>query len=377
MSKFVMTRQKTYIPVSWVKYGAVGLAVALVAWWPQESRSKMTPTVQPLQLSAADFVVVQEMRLGRDIAVTGTLNPLHQAVLNARTGGEVMMVAARAGETVRAGQVIASMDTRDLKLRVLQAEATMQGNRAEALMAQQKLERMRPLREQNYVSDNEISNAERQLEIRNAQVSASAAALAQVRQQMADAVVRAPFDGRIAERLVEPGQSVAPGTPLLKIVDLRLMELEAMVPEADMTTIKPGQIVSFQVDGFPGRNFAGRIARINPVARTGSRRIPVYVQVNNQDGLLRAGVFAKGLVRDELARQGLAVPVSALQADGQSWRVHTVVDSHLQAQPVQVAMRNEERGLALVSGLRAGDRVLLAPPLPENEGKAVRLNGVR
>lgn len=377
MSKFVMTRQKTYIPVSWVKYGAVGLAVALVAWWPQESRSKMTPTVQPLQLSAADFVVVQEMRLGRDIAVTGTLNPLHQAVLNARTGGEVMMVAARAGETVRAGQVIASMDTRDLKLRVLQAEATMQGNRAEALMAQQKLERMRPLREQNYVSDNEISNAERQLEIRNAQVSASAAALAQVRQQMADAVVRAPFDGRIAERLVEPGQSVAPGTPLLKIVDLRLMELEAMVPEADMTTIKPGQIVSFQVDGFPGKNFAGRIARINPVARTGSRRIPVYVQVNNQDGLLRAGVFAKGLVRDELARQGLAVPVSALQADGQSWRVHTVVDSHLQAQPVQVAMRNEERGLALVSGLRAGDRVLLAPPLPENEGKAVRLNGVR
>ncbi len=377
MSKFVMTRQKTYIPVSWVKYGAVGLAVALVAWWPQESRSKMTPTVLPLQLSAADFVVVREMRLGRDIAVTGTLNPLHQAVLNARTGGEVMMVAARAGETVRAGQVIAAMDTRDLKLRALQAEATMQGNRAEALMAQQKLERMRPLREQNYVSDNEISNAERQLEIRNAQVSASAAALAQVRQQMADAVVRAPFDGRIAERLVEPGQSVAPGTPLLKVVDLGLMELEAMVPEADMTTIKPGQIVSFQVDGFPGKNFAGRIARINPVARSGSRRIPVYVQVNNQDGLLRAGVFAKGLVRDELARQGLAVPVSALQADGQAWRVHTVVDSHLQAQAVQVAMRNEERGLALVTGLRAGDRVLLAPPLPENEGKAVRLNGVR
>jgi len=333
--------------------------------------------VQPLQLSAADFVVVQEMRLGRDIAVTGTLNPLHQAVLNARTGGEVMMVAARAGETVRAGQVIAAMDTRDLKLRALQAEATMQGNRAEALMAQQKLERMRPLREQNYVSDNETSNAERQLEIRNAQVSASAAALAQVRQQMADAVVRAPFDGRIAERLVEPGQSVAPGTPLLKIVDLRLMELEAMVPETDMTTIKPGQIVSFQVDGFPGKNFAGRIARINPVARTGSRRIPVYVQVNNQDGLLRAGVFAKGLVRDELAKQGLAVPVSALQADGQAWRVHTVVDSHLQAQAVKVAMRNDERGLALVTGLRAGDRVLLAPPLPENEGKAVRLNGVR
>ncbi len=84
---------------------------------------------------------------------------------------------------MRAGQVLATLDTRDLRLRLLQAEATLQGNRAEALMAKQKLERMRPLRAENYVSDNDISNAERQLEIRNAQVRASEASLAQVRQQ--------------------------------------------------------------------------------------------------------------------------------------------------------------------------------------------------
>ncbi|HEX5359836.1 MAG TPA: efflux RND transporter periplasmic adaptor subunit, partial [Fluviicoccus sp.] len=297
MTRLVITRQKIYIPVRWAKYGAVGLAVALVAWWPQESRSKMSPTVQPLQLTGADLAVVREVRLAQDIAITGALNPLHQAVLNARTGGEVMMVAARAGETVRAGQVIASLDTRDLKLRAMQAEATLQGNRAEALMAKDKLDRMRPLREQNYVSDNDVSNAQRQVEIRNAQVRAAEASLGQIRQQMADAVVRAPFDGRIAERLVEPGQSVAPGTPMLKIVDLGLMELEAMVADADMTAIRTGQVVNFQVDGFPGKTFAGRVARINPVARAGSRRVPVYVQVNNQDGLLRAGVFAKGVVR--------------------------------------------------------------------------------
>ncbi|RZU35400.1 nodulation-related efflux transporter subunit NolF [Fluviicoccus keumensis] len=376
MTRLVITRQKTYIPASWLKYGAVGVAVALVAWWPQESRSKMTPAVQPLQLTGADLAVVKQVRLAQDVPVTGSLNPLHQAVLNARTGGEVMMVAARAGELVRAGQVLASLDTRDLKLRAMQAEASLQGNRAEALMAADKLERMRPLREQNYVSDNDVSNAQRQVEIRNAQVRASEASLAQIRQQMADAVVRAPFDGRVAERLVEPGQSVAPGTPMLKVVDLGLMELEAMVPDADMTAIHTGQVVNFEVDGFPGKTFAGRIVRINPVARTGSRRVPVYVQVNNQDGLLRAGVFAKGLVRDDRAMQGLAVPVSSLQAVGAGWRVHAVANSHLEARNVKIAMRNDERGLALVTGnLNAGERVLLAPPLPENEGKAVRLTG--
>ena len=378
MSRIVITRRKTYIPLNWLKYGALGVTVAMVAWWPQESRSKSTAAVQALQLSAADITTVQTARLGQDVAVTGTLNPLHQAVLNARTGGEVVMVAARAGEAVAAGQVIASLDTRDLKLRALQAEATVEGNRAEALMARQKVERMRPLRAQNYVSDSEISNAERQVEIRIAQVRASEAALAQIRQQLADAVIRAPFNGRIAERLVEPGQTVAPGTPLLKIVDLDRMELEAMASATDMTLIHPGQVVNFQVDGFPDRQFAGRIVRINPVARSGSRRVPVYVQVDNREGLLRAGVFAKGVVHDDRAQHGLAVPMSALQASGQGWRVHTVINSHLEARQVRVAMRDEQRGVALISsGIKAGEQVLIVPPLPENEGKPVRLNEVR
>lgn len=378
MSRVVVTRRKTYIPVSWIKYGAVGVAVAMVAWWPQESRSKSTPTVQPLQLTGADLATVQEMRVGNDIAMTGTLNPLRQAVLNARSAGEVVSVSARAGESVRAGQVLATLDTRDLRLRMLQAEATLQGNRAEALMAKQKLERMRPLRAENYVSDNDISNAERQLEIRHAQVRASEASLAQVRQQLADSAVRAPFDGRIAERLVEPGQAVNPGTPLLKIVNLELMELEAMIPDAAMNAVRVGQVVGFRVEGYPDRTFAGRIARINPTARAGSRRVPVYIQVNNADGLLRAGVFANGSVRDDRAQSGLAVPLTALQAAGQGWRVHAITNSHLEARPVTVALRDEQRGVALVNGnLRKGDRVLLAPPLPENEGKAVRLSGVR
>ena len=126
---------------------------------------------------------------------------------------------------------------------------------------------------------------------------------------------------------------------MLKIVDLDRMELEAMASATDMTLIHPGQVVNFQVDGFPDRQFAGRIVRINPVARSGSRRVPVYVQVDNREGLLRAGVFAKGVVRDDRAQHGLAVPMSALQASGQGWRVHTVINSHLEARRVRVAMR--------------------------------------
>ena len=378
MNQIQITRKTIRIPKRWGQVGLVAVAVVLTAAWPRESRSKMTPTVLPLQLAPADVQTVRNSRLSHDVAVTGALNPVRQAVLNARTPGEVLAVNVRAGDAVQAGQVLASMDARDLRLRVMQAEASLQGSQAEAALTRQQLERSKPLRASNYVSDSEIANAERQLDIRDAQVRSAEAALAQVRQQLADTVIRAPFAGRIAERLVEPGQGVMSGSPLLKMVDLGQLELEAQVPATDMALIHTGQIVSFNVDGFGDRVFYGRVSRINPVAQATSRRIPVYVQVDNRDGQLRAGIFAKGAIRDDKAVAGLSIPASALQDNGHGgWQVHAVQDGHLQAKPVTIVMRDDEQGVALVNGLHAGDKVLVVPPLPNNVGNAVRMTGVQ
>lgn len=360
----------------WFKYAAPLLMVAVVAWWPRASDSKLAPRVPPLLLSAADVATVQLQRVGQDVPLSGTLNPLRQATLNARSGGEVAMLMVRAGDSVKAGEVLAVMDTRDMELRARQAKSNLLGNRAEAELAQQKAERLRPLREQNFVSETEMSTAERQVEIRNSQTRSAEAALAQILQQMEDAVIRAPFSGRIAERLVDPGQTVAPGTPLLKVVDLETIELEALAATSDMSLILPGQLVEFRVDGFPGRDFTGHIVRINPVARSGNRRVPVYVQVDNHQGLLLAGGFAKGAALDPHAASGLALPISALQRLGQGWQVFVVEHQQLLARPVQVTLRNDERGLALVQGaLKAGDVVLQTPPQPQHLNRPVQLAG--
>ncbi len=376
MNRIQIIDGKIRIPQRWGQFGLIGVAVVLALAWPRESRSRPTPPVQPLLLAAEDVQMVKQERLADDIEITGTLNPVRQAVLNARTGGEVLAVGARAGDAVQAGQLVVSLDTRDLRLRVQQAEASLAAARAQMALAQQQRDRAQPLRDSHYVSDSELSNAERQVDIRAADVSAAEASLAQARQQLADAAVRAPFAARVSERLVEPGQSVPPGSPLLRLVDLSVLELEAQVPATALAALKTGQVVSFSVDGYGDRQFAGRISRINPVAQAASRRIPVYVQVDNRDGLLRAGLFAKGTIRDDSAHSGLSVPATALQPDGQGgWRVHTLQDGHLQARPVTVALRDESRDVALVSGLRAGDRVLVQPPQPGNEGKPFRLTG--
>lgn len=346
-------------------------------WWPDESTSKFTESESYLELSSSDIVTVKTARLAHDVSVTGSIMPVRQTILNARVAGEVKQVNAREGQSVNAGQVLVLQEDRDLVARVQQAEASLLTAKAELALAQQNLDRIKPLQQQNYVSANDIATAERQLDIRQAQAKSAQVSFVQAKQQLADMAVRAPFAGVVSERLVDVGQSVAPNTPLLKLVDLSQVELVAQVAATEVSEIRVGQVVYFSADGFDGQTFAGRITRINPVAKAGSRRVDVYALVNNQKGLLRGGLFAKGYVRDDNAQQGVAVPFSSLQEKQGKHQVHVVRDNRLVVQAVRVGRRDENTSMALVTGLKEGERVLLLPPLPNTEGRVVRMKEVR
>lgn len=354
-----------------------GFIVVALWWWPDESKSKFTDSEKYLELSAMDVVTVKAARLANDIAITGTLNPGQQTILNARVAGEIKAIGVREGQAVRAGQTLVVQDDRDLTARLQQADASLATAKAEAALAKQRLDQTKPLFDQQYASANDLANAERQLDIKKAQVKSAEVSLSQARQQLADMVVRAPFNGVIAERLVDSGQSVQANAPLLKIVDLSQLELVAQVAASEVSAIQVGQMVHFSADGFDNKLFAGRISRINPVARNGSRRVDVYAVVDNSQGLLRAGLFAKGTIQDSHAVAGVAVPFSAIQERAGKQHVHVIRDNRLVMQEVGLGRRDENRSLVLVSGVKAGERVLLLPPLPGNEGRMVRMKTSR
>lgn len=354
-----------------------GVILLALWWWPDESVSKFTNTEPYLELSNADIVTVKTARIAHDISVTGSIAPVRQTILNARVAGEIKQINVREGQSVQAGQLLVMQDERDLVAQVQQADASLLSAKAELALAQQNLARIKPLHQQNYVSSNDLANAERQLDIRQAQTKSADISLKQARQQLNDMAVRAPFSGTVSERLVDVGQSVAPNTPVLKLVDLNQVELVAQVAATEVSLISVGQIVYFSADGFEGQTFAGRITRINPVAKAGSRRVDVYALVNNQKGLLRGGLFAKGYVRDDKAVQGVAVPFSAVQEKQGKNQVHVIRDNRLVAQAVSVGRRDENTSMVLVTGLTEGERVLLLPPLPSSEGRVVRMKEVR
>ena len=136
-----------------------------------------------LELNPSDIVSVKSARVANDIHVTGTLAPVRQTILNARVAGEIKAIAVREGQSVSAGQVLLAQDDRDLNARLQQAQASLATAKAEAALVIQNLERIKPLQQKEYASATELANAEKQVDIRQAQVKSAEVSVQQARQQ--------------------------------------------------------------------------------------------------------------------------------------------------------------------------------------------------
>ena len=195
------------------------------------------------------------------------------------------------------------------------------------------------------------------MELAQAGVDAEAAQLDMARIALADTVIRAPLAGVVSKRHVQAGEKLAPDMPVFTIVNLRQLTLEAQVPASEMPRVKIGQEVRFKVDGFAQRDFVGKVARINPTTEAGSRSMLVYISVDNSDGALRGGMFAKGDITTEksaVRRWCRWRPCAATRASRWSTRSKA---ARWSAQPVTLGLRNEDEGMAEVTaGLQGRQR---------------------
>jgi len=167
--------------------------------------------------------------------------------------------------------------------------------------------------------------------------------------------VRAPISGIVSRRLVNGGERVVPDAPMVSIVDLTRLELEATVPASDIASIALGQSVRFKVDGFGERAFEGKVERINPVAEAGSRAIKLFVAVPNADGVLRGGMFAQGQITLSQSTPVAVVPTSALFEEAGQAYVFTVEAGKLAKRAVVPGARDEVSGLTEITrGLGQG-----------------------
>ncbi|MFC5461296.1 efflux RND transporter periplasmic adaptor subunit [Massilia niabensis] len=319
------------------------------------------PTV--FELAQNDVVTVEARELALRLPLSGSLAPLAQATVKSKVSGVVLETSVREGMNVRAGQVIARLDDADARARVAQHAALLKEANARLSLATKNEANSQALLRQNYISQNSFDTTRNSVELAQAASDAARAQLELARIALNDTLIRAPLSGVVSKRFVQAGEKLSPDSPVMAIVDLQHLTLDAQVPASDIPRVQVGQDVRFKVDGFDAREFSGKVARINPAAEAGSRSMLVYISVANSDQLLRAGMFAKGEITVDKSGSRPLVPLAALRKDGAVDVVYRVDGGKVVAQPVQLGMRNEDEGLAEVTGGVEAGAVLLAVPL--------------
>lgn len=331
----------------------------------QRGQAKPQPIIAaaqaaPLEFLPGDILEIRRRDLHQTLPLSGALRALNQAAVKAQVAGEVREVLVREGESVQAGQVLVRMDTRDHQARLDQAAGSLQAAQGQLEIAARTRDNNKALLAKGFISKNAFDTAESQFSIARANVDSARGALDVARKSLADTVIRAPVAGMVSSRSVQPGEKVSADSRLLDLVDVRQLELEAAVPSADILQVAPGQPATIRVEGAPAP-FAGKVVRINPATQSGSRSIMVYIQVDNPQGLLRAGMFGEARLTVAKKTGVLAVPQAALQDQGGSPFVYAIENGVLTRRPVTLGLAgNDGEGSEreVIGGLEDGMQIV-------------------
>lgn len=370
------------------KAPAVGLLVLLLAgggWYALQPAAKPAAAakadgegkpkkIDTYELAKGDIAAVSAGALAVNLPLSGSLTPLTQATVRAKVPGVVMDADIREGTTVAAGQVIARIEQADLAARVAQQQAMLDEANARLSLARKNNQNSQALLKQNYISQQAYDTTQNSVELAQASVKAAQAQLQLAKNALNDTAIRAPMAGIISKRHVQEGEKLSPDMPVFTIVNLRQMTLEAQVPASEIPRIKSGQDVQFRVDGYPGRVFNGKVARINPTTEPGSRSMLVYISVDNADAALSGGMFAKGSITTEKSAVMPLVPLAAVRQENNVDVVYAIEGNKVVAHPVTLGLRNNDDGMAEVkAGLRAGTTVVLGKLDGVKPGSKVKL----
>lgn len=352
--------------------GAVAVAGVLALGW-REDRAASAPapvaatatTPAATELASPEILRVEPRDLARAVRFSGSTRAARRERIDAEVGGRLAEVNVEIGDGVEEGALIARIDTAQLASTLQARQATLAAREAQRDYARTTLERARRLGTAGISTEAALLSAEADLRAFEAQVQALQADVADAERALADAEIRAPFDGTIAARSVDAGQTVSAGTALFEVVNLDAMEVDALIPTSRIADVRLGQTATLRVEGMSDRPLAARVLRIAPAAEEGTRAVRVILRVEDPDRLLRGGMFATGEIETERLVGVIALPAAALRRDEAGTFVLKAEDGHVRRQAVREGARFPEGDLVeIASGLTSGDVVVTAP-LPD------------
>jgi len=327
-------------------------------------------------LSGADLHTLTLGLIEEGVAISGGLRPIETISVRARIEGDILEVAAREGDAVARGAMLARFESTEQEAGLKSAEADRLAAELDATTAQWNYEQTKELFGAGAIPERDYRAAEQASAAAAARLAAADARLRTATLIERDTRIVAPVSGVVERRSVERGVRAQRGAELFTLVRTDVLELTAAVPARLASGVQRGQVVRFTADG---RAIEGRVARISPTIDAASQSVTVYVQVPNADGTLKGNTFATGQIIERAFTDQLTVPQPAVRqppgGDGQPF-VWRLADGKLERVTVRLGVVDEVRGIVQVlEGLALGDQIVTGNVGMLGAGMQVQLIG--
>jgi RND family efflux transporter MFP subunit len=376
-----MSKQKTRGPI----IGGVLLVVVGIglAFWGVSTRAKALSVVtrETRELAVPTVAVIKPERGApqQDIVLPGTMQAFTDAAIYARTNGYLRKWYVDIGSQVKAGQVLADIDTPEVDQQLEQARADLATAEANQRLAQSTAERYRDLIKTDSVSRQDLDNANGALEARMTGVTSSSANVRRLEQLHGFGKLTAPFDGVITARSTDVGALIDSGSnakELFHIAAVHRLRVFVNVPEIYSRAAVPGMKADLTLSEFPGRTFGGTLARTSQSIDVGSRTLLTEIDVDNPKGELLPGSYAEVHLKLPSGTSTFKLPVNAVIFGTDGVRAAVVgADSIVKLQPITLG-RDYGNSLEVVAGLTGTEQVVVNPPDSLETGQQVRIAGV-
>jgi len=379
----------------------VALAVALTGCQGGPAVGAEEPKGKPSAPPPREVRVtpVAERTVARTVSATGTLAADDQVVLGTKVAGRLAEITVDLGTRVKRAQVVGKLDQSDFKIRVDQAEASLQQARvrlglapsgsderidpektaivrqARAMLDEARLNRDRSIKlvEMELIARAQFDSVEANLqvaegryqdaleEVRNRQaiIAQRRSELELARQQLADTVIYAPLDGAVSIKQASVGEYLSAGAPIATLVRTHPLRLRVPVPEREGAGVRAGHAVTLTVEGDP-TVYRGRVVRLSPIVQEQNRTLLVEAEVPNERGFLRPGAFARVDILTEVSQPVVTVPASAIIVFAGVEKVLIVRQGRTAEVKVTTGRRLGE-DVEIIDGLKRGDAVVARP----------------
>jgi membrane fusion protein, multidrug efflux system len=349
--------------------GMILFLTIIGGWWYQRLMTAIAAgKAFRMPPDAVTSLMVKESETAPSLEAVGSLASPQGVMLGADLPGTVSEILFESGSHATNGQILLRLDTR-------QEEAQLRTAKAKLDLARQNLDRARDLGAKHVIAQSAYDEVK-------SQYDAALATVDETQAMIDRKTIRAPFAGDLGIRQVNTGQYLKSGDPIVQLESLDPIYVNFALPQQNLGKLAVGQRVSLRADGIPERDFAGKITAINSAVDTSTRNIQVQGTVANPDHLLRSGMFAGVRVILPNVEKAIMVPATAIQYAPYGDSIFVIETmkgpegkEYLGVREQTVVLgRTQGDQVAVLKGLKPGDRIATSGTFKLRQGGAVKVN---